>query len=150
MEIKLEPRSIADVESDALVIVGFEGAPPQSAPAAEAIKELYDSGEFGGKSCEIAILHRPSGLKAKRLVIAGGGKKERFDASELRKLSGAVLRALKSKGVRNIALALDDASRSEEFSAAAVEGEIRADLEPDRYKTDPKKKEKQINSFSVL
>ena len=150
MEIKLEPRSTVEVESDALVIVGFEGAPPQGAPASEAIKELYDSGEFSGKSLETAILHRPSGVKTKRLVIAGGGKKERFDASELRKLSGAVLRSLKSKGIRNIALALDDPFRSEDFSAAAVEGAILADLEPDRYKTDPKKNEKQVDSFSVL
>jgi leucyl aminopeptidase len=150
MEIKLEPRPTAEVESDALVIIGFEGSPPQGAPAAEAIKELYDSGEFSGKCLEIAILHRPSGLKAKRLVIAGAGKRDCFDASELRKLSGAVLRSLKSKGVRNIAFALDDSFRSEDFSAAAVEGAILADLEPDRYKTDPKKNEKQVDSFAVL
>ena len=31
-----------------------------------------------------------------------------------------------------------------------MEGAILADLEPDRYKTDPKKNEKQIDSFSVL
>src|SRR5579864_7405971 len=128
MEIKLEPRSTAEVESDALVIVGFEGAPPVDAPSAEAIKELYDSGEFSGKSCELAILHRPAGLNAKRLVIAGAGKREHFDASELRKVSGAVLRSLKAKGIRNIALALDASFRSEDFSAAAVEGAILADL----------------------
>src|ERR1700680_3857752 len=150
MEIKLDPRSTAEVEPDALVIIGLEGTPPQSAPAAEAIKDLYDSGEFSGKSLEMAILHRPSGLKAKRLAIAGAGKRECFDASELRKLSGAALRSLKSKGVRNIALALDDSLRSEDFSAAAVEGAILADLEPDRYKTDPKKNAKQVDSFSVL
>ena len=28
MEIKLEPKKLAEVDSDALVIVGFEGAPP--------------------------------------------------------------------------------------------------------------------------
>ena len=61
-----------------------------------------------------------------------------------------MLRSLKSKGVRNIALALDDALRSDDFAAAAVEGAILADLEPDRYKTDPKKNEKQVDSFSVL
>jgi len=150
MEIKLGPKSTAEAECDALLMIGFEGGPPPATPAPEAVKELYDSGEFSGKSLELSILHRPAGLKAKRLVLAGGGKKERFDASEMRKLAGAVVRSLKSKGVRNLALALDDPFRSDDFSAAAAEGAMLADLEPDRYKTDPKKNEKQIDSFSVL
>jgi len=150
MEIKREARPIAEVETDALVVIGWEGGPPQGTPAAEAIQELYDSGEFTGKSLEISILHHPAGLKAKRLVLAGAGKKDRFDASELRKLSGAVLRSLKSKGVRSITLALDNSSDADDFTAAAVEGAILATLEPDRYKTDPKKNEKQVDTFSVL
>jgi len=150
MEIRQEPKSLGEVDSDALVIVGFEGAPPPQGPAADLLKELYDSGEFSGKSSEISILHRPSGHQAKRLVLAGGGKREKFDAAELRKLSGAVLRSLKSKGVRTITLALDDAFRSDDFAAAAVEGAVLADLENDRYKTDPKKNEKHVDSFSVL
>jgi leucyl aminopeptidase len=150
MEIRQEPKSLGEVDSDALVIVGFEGAPPPQGPAADPLKELYDSGEFSGKSSEISILHRPSGHQAKRLVLAGGGKREKFDAAELRKLSGAVLRSLKSKGVHTITLALDDAFRSDDFAAAAVEGAVLADLENDRYKTDPKKNEKHVDSFSVL
>lgn len=150
MEIKLESRSTAEVECDALVIVGFEGGPPQGTPAAELVKELYDAGEFSGKTLELSILHRPSGVKAKRLVLAGGGKKDAFNPAEMRKLVGAVVRSLKSKGIRSMALVLDDAFRSDEFSAAAVEGAMIAAVEPDRYKTDPKKNEKQIDSFAVL
>src|ERR1700684_1879662 len=121
MDIKVEAKPIAEVEADALIVVGFEGAAP-SGPAGGLSKELYDSGEFSGKALEIAILHRPAGLKAKRLVLAGGGKRERFDAAELRKLIGAVVRALKSKGVRSITLALDEAWRSDDFVASAAEG----------------------------
>ena len=107
-------------------------------------------GEFTGKSLEISILHHPAGLKAKRLVLAGGGKKDRFDASELRKLSGAVLRSLKSKGVRRHHSGAGQLFGADDFTAAAVEGAILADLETDRYKTDPKKNEKQVDTFSVL
>jgi leucyl aminopeptidase len=149
MDIKLEPKKLGEVDSDALVIVGFETTPPGAA-AADQVKELYDSGEFSGKALEIAILHRPGGLKAKRLVLAGGGKRDKFDAGELRKLIGAVVRALKPKGVHSIALVLDEAWRSDDFAAAAVEGAILADVENDRYKTDPKKNEKHVDSFSVL
>jgi len=149
MNIRVETRPKAEVECDALVEVAFEGEPPQGA-ASDQVKELYDSGEFSGKSLEIAILHRPSGLKAKRLAMAGGGKSAKFNSAELRKLAGAALRALKGKGVRSIALSLGDAYSADEFASAAVEGALLADLEADRYKTDPKKNEKQVDSFSVI
>ncbi len=149
MDIKLEARRIADVEADAVIVIGFEGAAP-AAPAGGQIQELYDSGEFTGKALEIAVLHRPAGMKAKRLAIAGGGDRGKFDSSELRKLSGAAVRSLKSKGVRSIALALDDPFRSDDFAAAAVEGAMLGDFENDRYKSDPAKKEKHLDSFALL
>jgi len=149
MNIELEIRPFAEVECDALVVVAFEQETPQGA-AADPAKELYDSGEFSGKALEIAVLHHPAGLKAKRLVLAGGGKRERFDSADLRKLAGAALRALKPKGARNIVLALDEPYRSDAFAAAAVEGALLADAEADRYKTDPKKNDKQVDRFAVL
>ena len=56
----------------------------------------------------------------------------------------------KSKGVHSVTLVLDEAFRSDDFTAAAVEGAVLADVENDRYKTDPKKNEKHIDSFAVL
>ena len=149
MDIKVEGKPIAEVDADALLVVGFEGATPRG-PASGLSKELYDAGEFSGKSLEIAILHRPAGLKAKRLVLAGAGKPDDFNPAEMRKLSGAMLRALKPKGVRSIAVALEEPFRSDDFAAAAVEGALLGDLEANRYKTDPKKNEKQVTSFAVL
>jgi leucyl aminopeptidase len=150
MEIRVDSKPVSAVEADALAIVGFEGGPPPGTPASEQIQELYDSGEFSGKSLEIAVLHRPAGLKAKRLVVVGGGKHEKFDASAQRKLAGAVLRALKPKGVRSIALVLSDPFQSDHFASAAAEGAIIADFEPNRYKTDPKKNDKQVDAFTIL
>jgi leucyl aminopeptidase len=154
MQVKLGTGSVSQVNSDALVVIGFEGTPPEGLAASQVILgqigEFYDSGEFSGKSGEVAVLHHPSGLGAKRLVLGGAGKRERFDAAELRKLTGALVRTLKSKGIRSITLALDEPFRSDDFTAAAVEGALLADLENDRYKTDPKKNEKQVDSFAVL
>ncbi|HYL35566.1 MAG TPA: leucyl aminopeptidase [Bryobacteraceae bacterium] len=149
MEIKIENKPLSEAECDAIAVLGFEGGPP-SGPAGDQVKELYDSGEFTGEALATAVLHRPGGLKAKRLVLAGGGQRARFDSAELRKLSGAVLRSLKGKGARSIVLALDEPFRSDEFTAAAVEGALLADLEADQYKTDPKKDEKRVDWFAVL
>jgi leucyl aminopeptidase len=149
MDIRLETKQLGEVDSDALVVLGFESAPPEVA-AADQIKELYDSGEFSGKSGEVAILHRPAGLKAKRLVLGGGGKRDKFNAAELRKLAGATVRSLKAKGIHTITLALGEGLQSDDYAAAAVEGAVLADLENDRYKTDPKKNEKHVDLFAVL
>jgi leucyl aminopeptidase len=149
MKIELESKPIAEVECDAMVVVAFEQDRPQGL-GADLVKELYDSGEFSGKTLETAILHHPQGLKAKRLVLAGGGKREKFDSAELRKLAGAVLRALKPKSIRNIVFALEEPFRSDAFASAAVEGALLADVDADRYKTDPKKNEKQVDRVAVL
>ena len=138
-----------DVEADALVVVGFE----EKAPAGldERVAELYSTGEFSGKVQEIAILHRPQGFKAKRLVLAGAGKPDKFNSPEMRKLAGTALRALKAKGARSIAIALDGKEYGgEDFASAAVEGAILGDFEPDQYKTDPKKNEKQVDELIIV
>ena len=96
MDIKLETKGIAEVEADAVVVVGFEGETP--AVGGDAGSELCSTGEFTGKALEIAILHRPAGMKAKRLVLAGGGKREEFDSGILRRVTGAAVRTLKCKG----------------------------------------------------
>ena len=146
MEIKLETRAVPEIETDAIAVVGFEGA---AAPADQA-KELYDSGEFSGKAAEISIVHRPAGWKAKRLVVAGGGKREEFDSVKMRKVAGIVLRALKSKGAQNVTFVLPDGFNSDDFAAAAVEGAVLGNFEGDRHKTDPKKNEKHVDSFAVV
>jgi leucyl aminopeptidase len=82
-------------------------------------------------------------------VLAGGGKRDRFDAAELRKLTGAVVRSLKARAsTASRWLSMSPSLRR--FRGAAVEGAVLADLENDRYKTDPKKNEKHVDSFSVL
>ena len=153
MQIRVETKPIAEVETDALLVLGFEDSPPVL-PAVTEIQELYNSREFTGKalgkSLELSVIHRPSGLKANRLALAGAGQREKFDSAELRNVCGAALRALKKRSIHNIALVLEDAFRSSGFVAAAVEGAYLGDFESDRYKTDPKKNETYVDSFAVL
>src|SRR5713226_2169666 len=148
MDIKRETKAIAEVEADAVGVVGFEEE--GTAAGGDAGKELYSTGEFTGKDLEIAILHRPPGIKAKRLVLAGGGKREKFDSAVLRRVAGAAVRTLKSKGARSIVLAPDEPFRSDDFTAAAVEGALLGNFETNTHKTDPKKDEKQVDWFAVL
>src|SRR5579859_7499037 len=52
----------------------------------EAAKDVIASSEVTGKMFETTLLHRPAGLKAKRLLLLGGGKAKTFSAAELRQL----------------------------------------------------------------
>src|SRR6476659_4728607 len=75
----------------------------------QAAADVLSSGDVTGKNFETTWLHKPSGLKAKRLLLIGGGKAKSFTTSELRKLAGAAVRALKPRNVRSFAFALPEA-----------------------------------------
>jgi len=151
MQIQIETGPVEKLQADALAVISFEGeAKPDAAIAAQSgwLKEIRSAGEFTGKLYELSILHRPEGLAAKRLVVIGGGKPDKFSSAEARRVSGALIRALKPKGVRSIAVLLEGSDASE-FATALIEGAILGAWEPDKYKSDPKKTEKQIDSLTI-
>ncbi|MBL8230495.1 MAG: leucyl aminopeptidase [Bryobacterales bacterium] len=161
MDVKLISQPVAQVETDALVVVVFEREGESKAIAPEAalsadqatggwVAELLDTKEISGKLLDIAELPRPAGLKARKLVVVGGGKASAFGPGELRKATGAALRKLKPKKVRSIAFALDPVMQTALMASAAAEGAILGDFEPDRYKTDPKKGEDKIDLFCLI
>ena len=160
MQIRLEVAPLEQVEADALVVPIFDkespggGLPSESAQVANDlaggwIEELYRSGEFSGKEFETAMLYRPPGIRARRLLVVGAGKSDRFTPAGLRKVTGAALRFLKPKSAPTIALALDAGEAAAEQAAAAVEGAILGDFEPDQLKTD-KKDVKFVDTFTVV
>jgi leucyl aminopeptidase len=87
---------------------------------------------------ESTLLHKPAGLKAKRLLLIGGGKAKSFAASELRKIAGAALRTVKGKDWKSFAIVLPVAAGFPSHDAAkvTVEGAYVGDFEPDYYRSD--------------
>ena len=146
METKLIYQALNEVEADAVAVVLFEDG--EGLPQAKTwLDEMRTSGEFTGKSGEMATLHQPQGLKAKRLIAVGGGKKDKFDAAVLRKAVGTVVRAVKQKGVKKLAwmLAGDNDTVTAE---AAVEGAILGNYEPIMNK--PSSDAKPLESFALV
>ncbi len=149
METTLVSQSLDRVEADAVVVLLLE---EETAPAelkhfspwpSAWIEELRASGEFTGKTGELAVQHQPQGLGAKRLVVVGGGKKEKFDAAVLRRAVGTAVRALKQKGVKKLAWFLSGTDAD-----AAVEGAILGNFEPDRHKTSSEAK--SLEAFILI
>ena len=152
MQITIGTQPFAATETEALVTYVFENGDPVQGRISEMdqltnglLKKLAKSGELTGKTLEMTLIHAPAGLKAARLLLVGAGKREKFDAAALRKISGSALRYLKSRGVHNFAFAVREANATEDAAQAVVEGAIAADFESDKYKTD-KKNDKSIDS----
>jgi len=115
----------------------------------DASQDVISSGEVTGKTFETTLLHRPAGLKAKRLLLLGGGKAKTFSASELRKLAGAAVRSLKAKNLSSFAFALPETSiANADAVRAIVEGAIIGDFEPDYYKSD--RKDEKIDALAIV
>ena len=155
MQITLESKLFASIETEALVSYVFEETDPVQGRVAEIdksggglLRKLAASGELTGKMLEFTLVHAPAGLKAARLLLVGAGKREQFNSATLRKLAGAALRYLKSRSVKNLALLVREGNATEESAQAVVEGVLTADFESDKYKTD-KKNDKRIESVSV-
>src|SRR5437588_1206876 len=155
MQIRLATQPFAALETEALVSYMFEETDPVQGRIAELdkaaaglLRKLAKSGELTGKALEFTLIHAPAGLKAVRLLLVGAGKREQFNSATLRKISGASLRYLKSRSVKNLALLVREGDATGESAQVITEGVLTADFEPDKYKTD-KKNDKKIESVAV-
>jgi len=167
MNTNLSNTAPSAVETDCLVVVVLDQADKdqagkekdKSAPAvatsdaavSAAAKDVIASGEATGKTFETTLLHHPAGLKAKRLLLLGGGKAKTFSASDLRKLAGATVRTLKGKSIRNFAFVVPEtAVPAQDGARAVVEGAYVGSFEPDYYKSDRKNKDQKIDALTIV
>src|SRR5579864_7297968 len=153
MQITLEAKPFATLETDALVSYVFEEADPIQGRIGELdqlteslLRKLATSGELTGKPLEMTLVHAPRGLKSARLLLVGAGKREKFDSAVLRKIAGAALRYLKSRSVKQFAFVLREGETVEAAAQAVAEGAFAANFESDKYKTD-KKDAKSLDSI---
>ncbi|MBV9073517.1 MAG: leucyl aminopeptidase [Acidobacteria bacterium] len=159
MKVDLIIRHAADVDTECLVIPaidkGEKDKPAGSVLTAEkalqdAAKDLFASGELTGKPLEFALLYRPAGVKARRVLLVGGGKEAKFTPNDLRKIAGLAARQLKAKNIRELAIALPSGVHFHPDNAvrAAVIGAVIGDFDPDTYKSD--RKDQRLNSLTIV
>jgi leucyl aminopeptidase len=167
MKTNLSLANAAEVETECLVAIvldktekstGDKNKPPVSpqvsietsdAAVKNAAADVIASGEVTGKTFETTLLHHPAKLKAKRLLLLGGGKLKALPTFELRRLAGAAVRTLKAKGLRSFALiAPETGLKTEDAVKAIVEGAFVGNFEPDYYKSD--RKDQKIDVLTVV
>src|SRR5205807_3230678 len=146
MDTRLITGSLAEAETECLVVVVLDhGQKHKNEPRLatkdstleKAVAELAASGEITGKLFETVLLHHPQGLKAKRLLLVGGGKAKNFTHTELRKAAGTAVRCLKPKMIKSCSIAIPGlASGPEDAIRTLVEGAFVGDFDPGTYRTD--------------
>src|SRR5690349_13322014 len=108
MKTSITLSTPAEIVTECLVAVvldkGEKDKPVPFADASDPVQKtaaaVLASGDVTGKTFETTLVHTPGGLKAKRLLLLGGGKTKNFSPAELRKIAGAAARFLKSRGIR--------------------------------------------------
>ncbi len=155
MQIAFETKPLPAITTDALVTYVFDKEEKIEAVPAELdramggkLRTLAECGELTGKLYEMVLVHFPAGLAAQRLLLVGGGKQEKFSTNELRKVAGAALRFLKSRGVKNFVFVAREGERTPAATQAVAEGLLYADYESDKYRTE-KKNHKAMEAVSL-
>ena len=158
MKTTLSYSSPADFLTECLaVVVVDQGEKDKPAPVIlggnqavqSAAADLLSSGEVSGKALETVVIHHPQGLRARRLLLVGGGKAKDFFTSDLRKVAGTALRFLKPRKIRSLAFLLPDMPTGAAAAVkAAVEGAFVGDFDADTYKSD--RKDQSIDEVTLL
>jgi leucyl aminopeptidase len=155
----------AELETESLVVIALnQTEPTQTAKNKDAkpqIKlatsdgavhsvtaDLLSSGEVSGRPFETNLLHKPAGLKAKRLLVISGGSAKKFTSYDLRRIAGTAVRTLKSRGIRSFAFIAPSAIPSEEAVRAIVEGALVGNFDPDYYRSD--RKDQKIDALTIV
>jgi leucyl aminopeptidase len=160
MKTEISFSSPSQVESECLVAVVLDrsqnGTPNPSLQTSDkavsaAAADLLASGEVSGKIFESALIHRPQGLKAKRLLLVGGGKAANFSGYELRKLAGTAVRFLKPRSIRQFAFIAPEGwsgGNAADAVKAVAEGAFVGNFDPDTYKSD--RKDQRVEQMTVV
>ncbi len=157
MKPNLSLSAPAEVETECLVVVALDRGEKDKTEVSletsdstvrDAAREVVASGEVTGKTLETTLLHQPAKLKARRLLVVGGGKAKSFSAPDLRKVAGAAVRTLKSKGIRNFAFVAPETFGGDTAVKAIVEGAFVGNFDPDYYKSD--RKDQKIDTLTMI
>ena len=144
--VRVEQGDITQSDADAIIVNLFEGVttPGGGTGAVDAaldgaLSALIADKEITGKQGETATIHTFGKLPARRVVIAGLGKRERFNTDVVRSVSGGVARRLRQLGAKRAAVIAHGAGigglDAGDSAQATAEGTLLGLYEFKRYRS---------------
>jgi leucyl aminopeptidase len=167
MKTELSFSPLAQIETELLAVTaidtqtakGSEAKPqPVLLTSDEAVRaaaaSVLSSGEYKAGTNEAVLLHAPAGLKAKRLLIVGLGKKTKATVHAVRNAAGTAVRHSKPRAIRELTFVLPEAPQdlgltlpANACARAAVEGAFVGDFDADTYRSE--RKDVSVHSFTL-
>src|SRR5580698_5289579 len=142
MQIELSFASPSGIETELLAVLAADAQTakgPDVKPAPSLLTDdkqikvaaagVLASGEYKAGANETVLIHAPSGLAAKRLLIVGVGKIGKATVHSVRNAAGTAVRYCKPRGIRELVLALPSSEGLLPAGArTAVEGALIGDF----------------------
>jgi leucyl aminopeptidase len=139
LEIEVSEPGGGSPDALALVLAEDDSTPPSDGDLRQQLQQLADDGELKGELGRTVVLHTNGSGTARRVVVAGIGKRADVDADAVRTAAAAVARRLRDVGGTlgwtlddSLPLSLGDQAR------AVVEGAVLGAYSPGRWKTEQK------------
>ena len=141
-EVEIEVSAPGDGQPDAIALpLPEDDSTPRSNDdrLGARLQQLADDGELKGELGRTVVLHSDGTSDARRVVVAGVGKRADIDADAIRTAASAVARRLGDVG-GTLAWTLDDSLplSADEQARAVVEGAVLGAYSPARWKTEQK------------
>jgi leucyl aminopeptidase len=141
-EVAIEVKSPGEVEPDTLaLLLSEDDSTPRTSDARlqGRFQQLADDGELKGELGKTVVLHTDGDAQARRVVVAGVGRRDEVDADSLRTAAAAVARRVADVG-GSVAWIVDSSLplSPEEQARAIVEGTMLGSYSPGRWKTSEK------------
>lgn len=160
MNIGVKQGSLTEVECDAVIVNLFEGVknPGGGTGAVDkaldgAITRQIADEDFEGKLGKCMLVQPPKGFPAKKVIVAGLGKKADFGAIEIMKAAAGAIRQCKKIKAGKVVTILHGAGIAGlpacECAKATALGTVLGEYEFTRYKTGDSKK-REVDSVDIV
>lgn len=134
MKVTASTDSPIDLDADVLVVVAYEDglegiAADINSKIGGTIEKLIADGELSTKVGRTFPLYAPQGLKAKMLLVVGGGPRGDVHAGEAVRIAGSATKRLADRKRSKIALAMEGTpDRISAAVAGAINGAVGQDI----------------------
>jgi leucyl aminopeptidase len=137
LEIEVSGPGDGSPDALALILTEEDSTPRADAGVADQLQRLADDGELHGELGRTMVVHTNDDSAARRVVVAGVGKRSDVDADAVRTAAAAVVRRLRDVG-GTLGWTLDDSLplSLDEQARAVVEGAVLGAYSPGRWKTE--------------
>lgn len=156
MQIIVQAGNIQTISADTLIVNLFEDVThPSGATGAVdqalggAIRELITNGDLTGKVGEVGVVYPRGSIPAKRVLVVGLGKREKFDLEGARRAAGNAIQKARDLHAKQVATIVHGAGvaglEPQAAAQATVEGSLLA-----LYRYDAPKRQLDTHQIETL